>query len=382
MESGFALVFGLFGLATSVSSLWYLLAKVPNTHTPAQSAGVLPPSEKFDAGVTILVCARNEATNLCRHLPVLLEQKCVSPYEVLVVDDASDDATPDVLASFQRQYSHLRVLRIGKKKFLGKKHALTQGIASAKYDLILLTDADCQPCSSHWLHCMTAALRHNPAVEVVLGYAPCGHRADALPDTWLDRWIRFETDHTAWTYFSFAQMGLPYMGVGRNLAWRRQAFERVGGFSGHAHLLSGDDDLLVSSMATSDNTATCLDPLAFVFSEGKKTWRGWYAQKRRHLSTGASYRPVHRLLLGALALSHSGHYAALLVLTFTEWALWAWTLWAARMAVLYLGWLRVARAFRTPRQWATLPVLDAMMGIYFGLFGLILAFSRKQPAQW
>jgi poly-beta-1,6-N-acetyl-D-glucosamine synthase len=204
-----AILFGLFALATWVNGLWYAAARLP--HAP-QVLG-----KNASDGVSLLVCARNEAHNLRRHLPTLLGQICSAPYEVLVVDDASDDDTPEVLAALRQQYAHLRTLRIETKIFSGKKHALAQGIASAAHDLILLTDADCQPMSARWLDLMTSPLRLDPTTELVLGYAPCGDRPDAPPSTWLDRWIRFETAHTAWTYLAFARLGRPYMGVGRTM---------------------------------------------------------------------------------------------------------------------------------------------------------------------
>ncbi len=380
----FTVLFGLFSVATLVSSLWYLLARLPESTSPhfqqeAWRENLAPSPQQ---GVTVLICARNEAFNLRRYLPVILEQISPTPFEVLIVDDASSDETPDVLAFLQKKYAHLSVLRLAKKKFPGKKYALTQGIASAKYDLLLLTDADCQPRSAQWLAIMSAPLQQHPSIEVVLGYAPCGLSGTPITATWLDRWIRFETAHTAWTYFAFARMGLPYMGVGRNLALRKQAFTRVGGFTTHLHLPSGDDDLLVSAISTQRNTSTCLDPRAFVFSEGKKTWLEWYKQKRRHVSTGTLYQPHHRRILGALALSHSGHFAALFVLTFSAWGTCAWILWVMRIIVVWLGWLQTSRSLREPHLILYVPILDAMMGAYFGVFGLILAFSKKRGVEW
>ena len=379
----FTVLFGLFSAATLVSSLWYLIARLPESPPHVQQEALrenLAPSQQ--QGVTVLICARNEAFNLRRYLPIVLEQISPTPFEVLIVDDASSDETPDVLALLQKKYPHLSVLRLTKKNFPGKKYALTEGIASARYDLLLLTDADCQPRSTQWLAVMSAPLQQHPSIEVVLGYAPCGLSDTPIPATWLDRWIRFETAHTAWTYFAFARMGLPYMGVGRNLGLRKQAFTRVGGFTTHLHLPSGDDDLLVSAFATQHNTATSLDPQAFVFSCGKKTWLQWYKQKRRHLSTGALYRPSHQVLLGILALTHSGHYAALLILSFSAWSAWAWVLWAMRIIVVWLGWHQTSRSLQEPHLSLYIPVLDAMMGTYFGVFGLILAFSKKRHTEW
>lgn len=371
-------IFDLFAFATAVGIGWYVFSLF-HFHPVKKSDQPLPIRTTPLNGVSILLCAHNEAIHLRRFLPAVLEQTSAYPFEVLVVDDASDDDTPAILAFFQKKYTHLRVLRIPEKKWPGKKYALAQGIAAAKNDVLLLTDADCEPASSHWLSRMTAPLQENPALEIVLGYAPTrslafsGSPAPVL----LTRWIRFETAHTAWTYSVFAQAGQPYMGVGRNMAWRKSLFERAGGFATHEHLPSGDDDLFVSAVATGANTAICLDPQTFVYSAGKKTWHAWMRQKRRHLSTGAYYRPRHRLLLGALALVHSGHYAALLVLTFTPLATWAWGLWAIRILLVWGSWARAVRVLREPGLLLWVPVLDAMMGIYFGVSGLVVAFSRK-----
>jgi len=373
------LFFCSYASATAVGIVWYAASVLlPLERRNKKLVSVAVKAATNAQGVSILICARNEAANLRRLLPSILEQISDPLFEVVVVDDASADDTPGVLAFFQRKYAHLRVLRIPEKTAPGKKYALAQGIAATKNDLLLLTDADCEPASLHWLSRMTGPLQENPQVEIVLGYAPLRSLAFPPPRSLLALWARFETAHTAWTYCVFAQMGQPYMGVGRNMAWRKSLFERAGGFTSHEHLPSGDDDLFVSAVATGANTAVCLDPQAFVFSEGKKTWRAWMRQKRRHLGAGVFYRPHHRLLLGALALAHSGHYSALLALTFTPWAAWAWTLWAIRMTIVWCRWARAVRVFKEPGLLVGVPVLDAMLGLYFGISGLVLAFSSKQ----
>ncbi|MBK9742055.1 MAG: hypothetical protein IPO94_03465 [Saprospiraceae bacterium] len=74
-------------------------------------------------------------------------------------------------------------------------------------------------------------------------------------------------------YFTYAKSGLPYMGVGRNLLYKKSLFLAVNGFSSHQHLPSGDDDLLISDAANGSNTAVCLDDRTFVFSDAKLTQR-------------------------------------------------------------------------------------------------------------
>ncbi len=321
--------------------------------------------------LSVVICARNEADNLRQNLPAVLEQQ-YPEFEVLVVDDDSDDDTPAVLRFFQEKYPHLRVLRVSPKTSPGKKHALAQGIAAARYEHLVFTDADCQPAGPEWLAVLSIEFRvlsHSKLKtqyskpEILLGYAPY------LPGPGLlNRWVRFETVQTAMQYFSFALIGQPYMGVGRNLAWNKALFERVGGFAAHADLLSGDDDLLVNAAACADNTAICLDSKGFVFSEAEKTWRAWWRQKQRHLTAGTRYRPLHRALLGALAMSHVLHYFLLTPLCFSGFGTICVSLWIIRMAPAFLIYWKILRQFREEQLLIWFPLFDALLALYYAVF--------------
>lgn len=130
----------------------------------------------------------------------------------------------------------------------------------------------------------------------------------------LNKCIRYETFWTAIQYLSFAMAKLPYMGVGRNMAYKRKLFFSQNIFVKNPGLLSGDDDLFINEVATSSNTKVQLVPGSFVISSPKKTWDEWLHQKRRHISTGAHYRFKHQLLLGLNSLSHVLFYVSLLLL--------------------------------------------------------------------
>ena len=227
--------------------------------------------------VSLIVCARNEATNLQKNLEYLLQQD-YPVFEVLVVDDVSEDATPHILQALQDQYAQLSVIRLEKKKTAGKKGALATGIEAAQYEHLLLTDADCRPVSGQWMRQMA-----NHAVQeqkaLVLGYGPY-----TTANTWLNRWVQFETVFVLLQYASMALWKQPYMGVGRNLWYEKRLFKQVGGFKSHEQLLSGDDDLLVNQVATGANTALCLQTDSFVYSTPPTTWRGLFQQKTRHYS--------------------------------------------------------------------------------------------------
>jgi glycosyltransferase involved in cell wall biosynthesis len=329
-------------------------------------------------GASVVICARNEAKNLQKYLPAVLEQQYPGDWELVVVDDASQDGTPEVLKAFQEQYPRLKVVRVHKKEHPGKKHALSLGIAAARFDLLFLTDADCEPASGFWLQHMVAALTAKPETEIALGYAPTRPRS-----TFLNGWIRFETAQTAIQYFSLAKAGMPYMGVGRNLSWKRPVFQRGGGFETHLELPSGDDDLLVNAAATAENVAVCLAPESFVYSEGAETWAQWFSQKRRHLSAGKRYRPLHQLVLAGISLSQIVHYFLLLVLLLTGFGTITVAIcYLVRSFFLFFLYKRTLPILRESRLLSQLPIYDTLLTAYYGAFVPLSLISNRHAYKW
>jgi len=192
-----------------------------------------------DEPVSIIVCAKNEAANLEKLVPILCSQNHPC-YEVIIVNDGSWDDSHMILEAFKKNYPHLITLYLDpeKKLFSGKKLAITLGIKAAKYDIIQLIDADCMPASADWLSLMQKSIA--PTRPLALGYSPY-YKAKGL----LNLFIRFETQITAMLYLSKAKKGKPYMGVGRNMTYTKKSFFDVKGFANHHHIISGDDDLHV-----------------------------------------------------------------------------------------------------------------------------------------
>jgi glycosyltransferase involved in cell wall biosynthesis len=200
--------------------------------------------------------------------------------EIIVVNDGSRDDTAVVLDAFAARDPRLRVIHLPEP--VGKKKALAAAIRQAKYDLLLFTDADCRPASNRWASEMASCFK--PGIQVVLGYGGYD-RSGGL----LNMLIQTETGLTAARYVGWYLWKRPYMGVGRNLAYRKSFWMARGGFSGHEDLPFGDDDLFISAHARYKETAVCLDPAGFTYSRPPKSVRAWFRQKIRHFKTSVRY---------------------------------------------------------------------------------------------
>jgi glycosyltransferase involved in cell wall biosynthesis len=258
--------------------------------------------------ISVVICAKNEYTNLKKNLTFILEQD-YPDYEVVVVNDCSDDDTDYLLRSFSDKYPHLNVVNIVKNVnfFSGKKFALAVGIKSAKHDLLLLSDADCTPKSNKWI--MEMQNNFTDKAEIVLGYS--GYEKQK---GFLNKLIRYDTIMTAMQYLSWSLAGVTYMGVGRNLAYNRQLFYKNKGFTSHYQIPSGDDDLFINQVAKKGNTRIEISAQSQTFSSPKKTFNDWYRQKKRHYSTGFLYKTSHKMMLGIFSLSQVLFYVTMAVL--------------------------------------------------------------------
>ena len=243
--------------------------------------------------VSVIICAKNEEENLRNFLPSVLEQD-YPQFEIIVINDASSDNTLETLEEFQKIDPRLQIVDVQNNEafWANKKYALTLGIKKAKYQHLLFTDADCAPQTKNWITEM--ARNFQPGNSIILGYGGYFQHKGSL----LNKLIRFETLLTAIQYFSYARLGSPYMGVGRNLAYTSNRFYEMKGFANHLHLRSGDDDLFVNEASTADNTAICFHPDSITRSVPKSKFSEWFHQKRRHASVAGHYKTKHKLLLG------------------------------------------------------------------------------------
>jgi len=330
-----------------------------------------------DTPVSIVICARNEAHNLAKFLPRILSQN-YRLYEVIVVNDNSIDTTKQLLIQHTIKCPYLRIIHIHNKyeydSQVGKKKILAEGIDSARYNVLLLTDADCEVASENWLRKMQGSLQGDK--QIVLGFSPYFRYPG-----FLNLFIRYETIYTAVQYFSFALAKMPYMGVGRNLAYHKHLYELAGGFSKHEHIASGDDDLFINQVSTQKNVIINIDPETFTFSEPKRSWKAYFRQKARHMTTGREYKAQHKILLGLLSTSHFGHYFfGGLVLVAQGSANVVIILYIIRMISLIILYGKILKQLRDPSMLVWIPVLDAAFVLFYVVFAPFLMTGKRN--QW
>lgn len=323
--------------------------------------------------VSIIICAKNEAENLRKHLKVVLIQQ-YKQYEVIVVNDQSTDYTAEVLVEFYQRNTNLKIVHIPPgtvKNLPGKKHALLKGIEAASFETLVLTDADCRPATAHWLAKLVGSYMHK--TEIVLGHSPFEKES-----TFLNKIIRYENMMTAMLYFGFAKLGLPYMGVGRNLSYKKSVLQDFKSFETHKNIVSGDDDILVNAKANSRNTEICIDKDAYTYSVAKKSLQDWLNQKRRHLRAGFAYKWYHAALLFLFSLSQLAFYVGALwcevalsnilvvPITFTAILL-------LRMLILW----RISKKLVSADLWLISPLLDLVYSLYLLLIFFLLLLQPK-----
>lgn len=365
------IIYCTFVLATFVQLVYWLglfirLARYPNTSN--RTFGISTPP------VSIIICAKNEAKNLLNNLPSIIGQD-YPDFEVVVVNDGSTDDTQQILEKFAAQYSFLKLINIDRAfaNRPGKKFALTQGILAAKHEIVLLTDADCRPASRQWIEIMVGAI--DDRIAIGLGYGPYWK-----DNTWLNSFIRYDTAYIAAQYFSFALAGMPYMGVGRNLIYKKKLFRQTNGFKRHQHIASGDDDLFISAAANCDNVEIILDEKAFVYSSPKKNWKLFYRQKVRHLSTGLYYNKAQKAFLGALSMSHFLHYTGGIVLILKFSTIFVIFIYVVRIWVVACVFGLILKRLKEQDLIKWIPLFDFCFVCYYLLFAPSLLIGKSE--QW
>lgn len=342
---------------------WYYFALVPRFKTKEASNTQVP--------ISVVIAARNEAKNLSYLVSSILSQAYPN-FELIIVNDRSKDDSEAILSELALSDSRLIVRHVSElpKGWNGKKHALHLGIEAAQHEIILLTDADCIPTSNQWIKEMASCF--TPETEFVLGFSPYQKEKGLL-----NQFIQFETLLTAIQYLSFAIKGQPYMGVGRNLAYRKSVFQKHS-FSGFEDKVGGDDDLFVNAHANGVNTKICISLASLMTSIPKYTWRDYFIQKIRHLSVGKSYQKKDQTRLGVFALSTFVGWIMLFSAVFLGMNLsLILVIFGIRSLSIYVIFTQSGQKLNVNLAFWALPFIDLCFNLYYPILGLIALIAKK-----
>lgn len=377
---GLFLLWFFFGIGVIIQAI-YLLVIFGRTAW-YKSLSKTSKNQNPEEGVTVLVAAHNEFHNLKVLIPKLFEQD-YSKFDVMIVNDRSTDRTKRLLEEMMEVYPKLRsvTVKYTPKHVTSKKFALTLGIKVAKNDIILLTDADCIPSTDQWIRKMTAPVREDNKT-FSLGFS--GYE---VKSSLLNKWIQFETLLTALFYVSFGLWKFPFMGVGRNLCYRRSFFMEANGFKGIWHLEGGDDDLFVNQYATGRNTSIVLDPEANTTSIPKETWKEYMVQKKRHLHAGKYYRSGDQGKIGMFPLSHGFFWIGGVGLLIYFGIGQQWEQFSAVFGIILLRSYLVFRIFNSASKTilGSTPPMNVLINdfMYLGYFWVLGSASyQEKNIQW
>lgn len=322
--------------------------------------------------VSVIICAHDEEANLRELVPMLLNQN-YPEFEIIVVNDRSNDDTYEYVHGLSKSNSQVRLVNIEQtpNHVNSKKYSLTLGIKAARYEWVLLTDADCRPEGENWIMSMSAAFKEN--TRFVIGFSPY-----QKVKGFLNLFIRFETILTALQYVSFALLKNPYMAVGRNLAYRKSFFLAEKGFNQFMNVTGGDDDLFVNQHATGENTAIIVGREATIVTVPEKSWKMFFRQKKRHLSVGKYYKTKHKIWIGLFLVSWLVVWLTLVpVLFFSGLHFWILGAMVVRIGLLVQTLRTGLQRFGHNFELWTVPFLDFLFSIYYLTTGLITMGSKN-----
>ncbi len=275
--------------------------------TSAFAKSQKPAEVQTAPSISVIIAARDEEQNLKKLIHELLNQS-YSDFEIVIALDRCTDESEALLRSFQSKKITPIVIDQVPEDWNPKKHALNQAIEQANGDWLVMTDADCIPQSNNWLN--EIANQTGAATDIIIGTSPY-----LSGNSFLSKYIRFESFVTAFLYTSKAILYKPYMAVGRNLAIRESFFNQVGGYESIKSVKGGDDDLFIQKNVTPSNSKVLLGEESLVLTYPKQTWQSYINQKLRHLSVGHRYSSKDQAFL---TLFHTSQLLFLTILPFNS----------------------------------------------------------------
>lgn len=360
--------------------LYYYRGVIRKSHRISKGKAALGTAEP---PVSIIICAKDQAISLEKNLPSILEQD-YPEFQVVVVNDASQDETEDVLIRLEQSYPGLYHTFVpeGVQNVSTRKMAMTIGIKAAKYDILLLTDANCVPKSNQWISSMARHFTDN--CDIVLAFS-------SYPKIkgFLKHLVSYDNMFTALQFMGFSEAGKPYMGFGRNMAYRKELFFKNRGFASHLNLQSGEDDLFIGEIANSGNTSIDVSPESIVCADTSDVWNHWKEQKMNRIATSSYYSAGTRFRTGVESFSRFLFYGlsiVLLVLGIIGLNIVLIAVSGVLLIIRYVLQLNVvnssSKCFDEHRFYLSIPFFDMLLPVIGLWFRITRAFHKEKSYTW
>lgn len=327
--------------------------------------------------ISVLVYVKNNAENLEDNLKAIIAQD-YPDFEMVLINDSSTDESLTVIDEFQKSHPHFPIYLTnvhGNEVFWGsKKYALTLGIKRANNNYLLFTDGHCKPLTNQWIQEMSKGFRDDK--QLVLGYSNYSKKKGLF-----NLLLRFDTFLNAIHYLSFAHAKMPYMGVGRNLAYTSQVYYKNNGFISHVKMPAGDDDLFVNEVARKKNTNLAYNAAAHMEATPLKNWKSWYTMRKHRAWTFRYYKTKHKLVLGIYFFSTVLFwFGTLSAFFFMNWQT-AISLIGIRLLIQYISIGILAKKLHAKNLIAFIPCLEFIL-VFLQMKTLIFYMKTPPNRNW
>lgn len=361
----------IFLILFFIFSLLYFLLLIG---TIAGLARLKSPGNSFQHNVSIIIAARNEEDRI---LPCLHSLENLNypkeKFEIIFVDDSSSDDTPNIIEQFCKNHSNWQLIRLKKKsdKIRGKKNALLNGINQSKGEIIFTTDADCIV-PSNWINEMVNYFE--PDVSMVIGHSPITRKPG-----FYQKILQFDNLFSAIAASAPTKLGHPISSIGRNLAYRKSAYEDVGSFLALQQYRSGDDILLTERFHYLDDGKIdfCAHPDTFVSTQPPETFSDIFHQQVRKNSK-ALLKSFSSILF-SVSLFMYYLYFLFFPLLFPKYLFFWVIIFSAKYILEFIDLAKAAKIFKLSHTIKFIPVMQIIYPFHIMLFSI---FGIFQMYQW
>lgn len=244
-------------------------------------------------GISVIVTSKNNSFELEKNLPYFLNQN-YPLYEVIVVNSGSTDDTDDVLKLAEQKYSQLyhTFIPAGADEVNEKKLAITLGVKAAKYDIVLFSESYCRPFSNNWIR--EFGKEFTKGKDILLGYS----KVIFTNRVGLGNFIRYDNLIHHLKFLSLAIAGKPFMGIGRNMAYKKELFFNNKGLSSVLGIDGGEDDLYINRISNRKNTGVILSKDSIIETDSVDSFSTWRSIKSKYLYTKQFYKGPANSIFG------------------------------------------------------------------------------------